>query len=261
MTDESIRSRWLRVVAPAAVVAVLAIVAVVVFVATDDDQDVSTAVTTTLPEATTTSTLTPASPATSTTTGATTTTAAPADTDSAVWPTAGSTRRFTDPVEAATSFATDFVGFTDPVVGEFQQGDSRSGEVEVRPRATGPVTTVLVRRLGADDSWWVLGTATANIEVDDPTALMTIAEPVKLSGRARAFEGNVNVEIRQDDATAPLATGFVTGRGDGVLGPFDDDLAYPTPTATMGAVLFVTHSAEDGRVWEAAVIRIRFPAS
>jgi len=69
----------------------------------------------------------------------------------------------------------------------------------------------------------------------------------------------VDVEVREDGATPPLATGFVTGRGDGVLGPFDSELRYEAAGTERGTVLFVTHSAEDGSVWEAAVIRVVFP--
>lgn len=258
VSDDRTRSRWLRVVAPPLVIAALAIVAIVVVVSDDDSEDVTTSPTTTQVVATSTASTAPGSATTRPT--ATTTTVAAADTDVAVFPSVSSDVRFTDPVDAATRFATDFVGFTDPVVGAFLQGDARSGEVEVRPRADGPVTTVLVRQLGTDDSWWVLGAVTANVEVDDPAALATIGSPVHLSGRARAFEGNVNVEIRQDGVARPLATGFVTGRGDGVLGPFASDLEFTTASSPRGAVVFVTHSAEDGSVWEAGVVRVTFAA-
>ena len=50
-------------------------------------------------------------------------------------------------MSAARGFATDYVGFTDPIVGEFQQGDARSGEVPVQATVIGPITTVLVRQL------------------------------------------------------------------------------------------------------------------
>ncbi len=46
---------------------------------------------------------------------------------------------------AVRGFTEDLVGFTDPVYGEYQGGDSRSGEVEVRAAPDGPVTTVFVR--------------------------------------------------------------------------------------------------------------------
>ena len=135
-----------------AVVAVLVLVAAGIIVVTRDGEESSP----------TTTTLAPTTTAAPPTTGAVNTT-------TAVYPTAGSSVRFDEPTDAARAFAVDFVGFVDPVVGEFQQGDSQSGEIEIRPSTSGPVTTVLVRRLG--ESWWVLGAATANIELKDPAAL------------------------------------------------------------------------------------------
>ena len=41
----------------------------------------------------------------------------------AVWPLPDSETRYTDPVEAARGFAVDFVGFIDPVLGEFLVAD------------------------------------------------------------------------------------------------------------------------------------------
>jgi len=259
MNNTTTRSRRAPIIVAAIVVLVVAIIAIAIVV--NDDDNVSTSATTTAPDPTAstsaaaTPTSTPTTTAPPTTAGSPTTTLAP--TDGAVWPVASPQRQFSDPSDAARAFATEFVGFAAPVVGAFQAGDSRSGEVEVRPRSTGPVTTVLLRQLGPDANWSVTGTATAGIEIDDPTGLATISSPVRLSGRAQAFEGTVDVEVRADGEATPLATGFVTGRGD-MLGPFDARLRYAPTNATGGSVVFFTRSAENGEVWEAAVIRVRF---
>src|SRR5689334_12156148 len=129
------RTLWL-VLALAVLVAAAVIVA---FVRRDDT--VATTPTTS-PAATTPATSAPATSAPATSAPAT----LPVDTSTAVWPPAGGAR-YTEPVAAAKGFATDLLGFVDPVVGVYQAGDSRSGEVEVRPVATGPVTTVVVRQL------------------------------------------------------------------------------------------------------------------
>ncbi|MEZ5378802.1 MAG: protease inhibitor I42 family protein [Acidimicrobiales bacterium] len=209
-----------------------------------------------------------APPTTTTTTSTTTTEASTTTTDlsayeSAVWPWAGATdgpgaQRFTDPTSAATSFAVDFVGFTDPVVGEFMQGDSRSGEIEVRNRVDGPATTVFVRQLGADDTWWVLGAASGNIVIDQPGALDALTGEMTVVGRARTFEGNVEVLLRADGLVEPIVSGNVTGRGDGEFGDFTETFAVPTVDARGGAAVFLARSAEDGSVWEAGVIRVLF---
>lgn len=249
-------SRWAGPVVPALVVAALAIAALVLVVLTDEGDDTTPTTTTTVEPATTTGPGIVTS-STTTTTTTTPTTTAPSAADQAVWPPPGSTD-FDDPVDLVRSFAEEYVGFTDPTVGEFLQGDARSGEVEVRPAADGPVTTVLVRLLGAGDAWSVIGTATADVEVASPMPLATVGDSVRLAGRARAFEGHVDVEVRADGVDEPIARGFVTGSGDGELGPFDEQLDVPPSPAPAGSVVFVIRSAEDGRVWEAAVVRVRF---
>jgi hypothetical protein len=236
-----------------AVAVIAALVAVVLW--QDEGDDVTTEPTTTEAPATTAT----SAPSTTQATEPSTTTAppaAPVDTSTAVFPDA-SGARFYDPEDAARAFAVDFVGFTDPLVGEFMQGDARSGEVEVRPMADGPATTVFVRQLGTDGSWWVLGSATANITTDAPGPGDAITSPVTVSGSAVAFEGTVAVEVRQDGAREAIGTGIVTGGGD-VPRPFSGQISFSSPTADHGALVFLTRSEQDGRVWEAGVIRVRF---
>ena len=67
----------------------------------------------------------------------------------------------------------------------------------------------------------------------------------------------MDVDIRADGRDEPLAKGFVTGRM-GEMGPFDSTLSFPSPHGGYGAVVFRTLSAEDGSVWEAAVVRVKF---
>lgn len=200
--------------------------------------------------------------ATTSTTGANPTlpTTTPIDTSTAVWPVASSTTRYSDPVSAARGFATDSVGFNDPIVGEFKQGDARSGEVPVQATTTGPVTTVLVRQLG--DSWWVLGSSTPNIQLTSPSALATISSPVHLQGTSTAFEATVNAQVRQDGVTEPLGTGTLMGGANGTMGPFDGTLEFSAPApGSSGALVLLTRSAENGDVTEATVVRVKFPAS
>ena len=208
-----------------------------------------------LPASTTTSVARPTTTTASTTTSSTTTTL-PSAPWIAVWPTVASGDRFGDPVVAARTFATGYLHFVTPVVGAFQQGDSRSGEVPIRSKSTGPVTTILVRQLGTDGSWSVLGATTPNIVLTQPAALATIRSPVRLRGSSSAFEGTVQVSIRQDDIATPLAQGFVTG-GSLQMGPFDSTFTFPAPTSSYGAIVLDTVSPEDGHVAEATVIRVR----
>jgi hypothetical protein len=227
-----------RIIVALATISAVALIAVALVVANRGGEDTATTTTTVAP----------------TTTAAPSTTV-PVDTTTAVYPSASSATRFDDPVAAARSFAVDFLGFVDPVIGELQQGDSQSGEVEVRPSSSGPVTTVLVRRLG--DTWWVLGAATRNIELREPTALATISSPVRLQGVSTAFEANVSVEIRQDGARSALGEGYVMGGSMGELAPFDGTVTFADPSASMGAIVLYTASMENGNIWEASVVRVR----
>jgi Immunoglobulin-like domain of bacterial spore germination len=235
-------------------VAVAVIIALIAALVWPDDSSDETAT-----EPGTTEVPTTEAPTTAPSTAPSTTTPAaePGDTATAVFPDPDTSRRFDDPVAAARWFAVDFVGFVDPVVGEFLQGDARSGEVEIRPQADGPATTVFVRQLGSDGTWWVLGSTTHDIVLDAPAAGDEITSPVALTGSALAFEGHVDVEVRQDGALEPIGTGFVTGGGD-VARPFSGEVEFATPTAERGALVLHTTSAEDGRVWQAVVTRIAF---
>ena len=191
-------------------------------------------------------------------TNVTTTTSTPTTDDATVmWPFPGSGTRFATPQDAARSYATSFLRFRSPVVGAFQAGDSRSGEVPVRPRSDGPVTTVLVRQVGSGEDWSVLGAAADTIEVAAPDAGDEVSSPVEVSGRAHAFEGHVDVEVRVDGELGPIGAGFVTGGGD-EMRPFQGSVPFETPGEPFGAVVFFTTSAENGEVWQASAVRVAF---
>ncbi len=182
--------------------------------------------------------------------------AMPDESRTAVWPWADTETRYTDPVEAAMGFATDFIGFDEPIAGEFMAGDNRSGEVEIRAFETGPVTVVFVRQLTADDSWWILGAAGANITVDEPAAEAEVSSPLTVSGAASAFEGTVDVELRADGNGEPILEGFVTGSGGREAGPFSESFEFTSPGEIAGALVMLSLSPKDGSVFEATVLRI-----
>lgn len=249
---ESRRSWWYRL---GVVVAVVAAVGAVAFVVSRGGDGNGTS------SSTTSSTTTSSAIASSTTEGSTTTTGAEQETSAAVWPFPGNDQpRFDDPVAVARSFAVDYLHFRAPILGAFQQGDNRSGEVPVRPKANGPVTTVLVRQLGSDDRWWVLGATNTDIEIANPTAGQQLSSPARVDGRALAFEGTVRVDVRADGSADPLGQGFVTGGGD-ELRPFHGSIPFETAPAAAGAIVFFTESAENGEVWQAAVVRVRLASS
>jgi len=253
-------------------IAALVVVAAAVVLLADRDDDSEESVPSTSPAIETTTpadTTSPTEPPSTTTPSETTSPTDPPVTDPegdlpdeaaapAVWPWADSTTRFADPVEAATSFATEFLDMTDPLVGEFRAGDSRSGEVELQATALGPVTTVLVRQLTEDDSWWVLGSAAENITLEEPETGAMVQSPLTLAGSALAFEGTVDVEVRVDGVVEPIATGFVTASGGPEPGPFEGSIEFDDPGEGSGALVLISRSSEDGAVLEASVIRLVF---
>lgn len=244
------RRRPVTVVAAVAVAGGLA--ALLLAVSGDDgegDEVVSGTATTAVEPTTTTGATSPAGPGT-------TATAVAVDRSAAVWPSAEATPAPADPVDAARRFAESYLGFTAPRVGPFRQGDGRSGEVDVRPTDDGPVTTILVRQASGDQAWSVLGATTPSIEVTSPGAGDEIGAPATVAGRAFTFEGHVTVEVRQDGRADPAGKGFVTGGGD-EMRPFAGEVSVAPGAGGYGAVVFLTHSADDGRVWQAAARRVR----
>jgi Immunoglobulin-like domain of bacterial spore germination len=200
--------------------------AALLFVACGDDQDdaadttaadsTTSVVATTSGGASTTSADTSTTGEATTTTGeATTTTGTTATSGAAgleqpaIWPAADVV--FETPEEAAEDFVTQVLGVP-PVLGEFRQGDTRSGEIEVLSAGEGDSSTgvvrsvLLLRQLGADSGWFVLAAVNENAAVTTPEAMAEVpAGPLTVEGMARGFEGNVVVSaFVAGDATAQL---------------------------------------------------------
>ena len=135
--------------------------------------------------------------ATTTSTADTTTTTEPAGLEQpAIWPAADVV--FGTPEAAAEDFVTQALGVP-PVLGEFQQGDAGTGEIELfspddDPSSRAVRGLLLMRQLGPDDGWFVLAVANDNASVTVPESGTTVAAgPLSVQGVARGFEGNVNV--------------------------------------------------------------------
>jgi hypothetical protein len=177
----------------------------------DDDKgttsEVTTSVvgeTTTNAEVTTTTagevetTTTTAAEVETTTAEVTTTAVSPAGLEQpAIWPAAGVV--FETPEAAAEDFVVQVLGVP-PTLGEFQQGDSRSGEMEVFSPGEGDAGRavvrglLLLRQLGPDDGWFVLAAVNHNASIAVPgSGEQVVSGPVTVEGVARGFEANVVV--------------------------------------------------------------------
>ncbi|HJV09797.1 MAG TPA: GerMN domain-containing protein [Acidimicrobiales bacterium] len=185
---------------------------------------------------------------------------------------AGSDRTYRDPVATARDFMTKYVGMDNPV--DFPSRTTGPGMVEVpmgpryaegrtplaNPRAR---FGVIVRQLGeqsASGPWTVTEVAAFDIVPSAPKALDRVTSPVRLTGQAHAFEGTVNVQVREDGMLAgqALGRGFVTGGGD-MRRPYTGEVTFRSPSKPAGAVVYTELSAADGQgILQAAVVRVRF---
>jgi hypothetical protein len=116
----------------------------------------------------------------------------------AIWPAADV--YLATPEDAARDFVSKVLGVP-PELGEFQAGDSRSGEMQVfsqRPEgSTGPKVErglLLLRQLGPRSGWFITAAVNDNAEITSPEARATVtAGNLTVTGKGRGFEALVVV--------------------------------------------------------------------
>jgi hypothetical protein len=111
----------------------------------------------------------------------------------ALWPLADEV--FETPDEAARSFVGS-VFKVPPVFGEYRAGDSRSGEIDVLIGELPAVvrSTLLLRQLGPEDGWFVIGAVNPHMTIARPEARAVVpAGKLTVSGTARGFEAQVSI--------------------------------------------------------------------
>lgn len=113
----------------------------------------------------------------------------------AIWPAADVV--FQRPEEAAGNFVTEVLG-GDARLGQFQQGDGRSGEIEIFVIGEGGVETailkslLLLRQLGPHDGWFILSAVSADASITAPESMSQVAAgPVTIEGVASGYEATV----------------------------------------------------------------------
>ena len=147
-------------------------------------------------------------------TTATPTTTAVNPTQPAIWP-AGDIV-FATPEAAAGDFVQVVLGVP-PLLGDFQAGDSRSGEIEVfSPGEGSPVSrsVLFLRQLGPSDGWFVIGAANSAISITTPqTGSEVTVGPLTVAGSARGFESTVLVRAFVSGRATPLLDEVITAGG------------------------------------------------
>lgn len=147
----------------------------------------------------------------------------------AIWPAADVV--FATPEEAAADFVRAVLtGGDDPTLGDFVAGDSRSGEIAVFSPGDGPGATplqhgtLLMRQLGPDDGWFVIGAVSDGATITTPeTGAEVPAAMLTVEGEARGFEGTVLVfAFSAGDRSTEFDLEIVRG------GPFEELEPYST---------------------------------
>jgi hypothetical protein len=120
----------------------------------------------------------------------------PGEVQPAIWPAADVV--FTTPEAAAADFLDGVFG-DGPMLGEFMQGDARSGEIEVFASENGvPIgqarSLLLLRQLGPDDGWFVLAAVSDVATITVPQSMATVpAGPLVVEGLGTGFEATIVV--------------------------------------------------------------------
>jgi hypothetical protein len=182
--------------------------------ATDESTTSTTVSTSTSDEGTTSSTVasttgssqsTTTTDSTTTASGSTSTTGVPTLEQPAIWPAPGVV--FDNPEAAAADFVSEVFGVP-PNLGEFQQGDSRSGEIEVLSPAEAGGTAIrsvlLLRQLGPEDGWFVLAAIGGNTITSPASGSEVVAGAIEVSGEGRGFEGLLVIEAFTAGSTTRL---------------------------------------------------------
>ena len=256
MSDRSFTTnqKWILTALSAAAVVLLVVIGVVVLGGNDNDD-------TGLAAGSSTTSTTDTSTTTSTTEPTSTTFTLDVDPYGVAFPAPTTSQRFDSAEAVARSYATDVLGFSELEMGDYQAGDSRSGEIPITDRPGHPETTIFVRQMG-DDHWYVLGSVAPDITVDSPAAGDTIASPFDTDGTALAFEGTVNVTVMTQADLESVGESFVMGSGTPPAGPFQGSIDFDAPTEDApGIVIYRTESAEDGHILQATSFPVRLHAN
>ncbi len=132
----------------------------------------------------------------------------------AIWPTADT--YFATPAAAASDFVSKVLGVP-PVLGDFQQGDTTSGEMLVysQPEGSSQKTErsrLLLRQLGARHGWFITAAVNDSEVFSSPVARATVsAGSLTVTGKGRGFEALVLVQA----FVAGNATKLASAQGHG----------------------------------------------
>jgi hypothetical protein len=154
------------------------------------------------------------------------------------------------PAEAVQEFV-DFIGFESASLGEFRQGDARSGEIDI-DTTTDPLvsgcrgTTTTFVRLDASDNWVVIGAATSDIEITSPAHDAVVSSPLTTRGTHTVMTGDgVRMQLWPDGADTPVVNQAVTtGGGIFTLGDFEATVTWPAGVSGPATAIYRSQNPE-----------------
>ncbi|MBZ9572400.1 GerMN domain-containing protein [Patescibacteria group bacterium] len=99
----------------------------------------------------------------------------------------------------------------------------------------------------------------SNIIVFNPKEGDEVGLPLKIEGKARVFEGTVNLRLREKEGGI-LVEDIVTAQSPeiGQFGPFKKELTYPLPKTREGILEVFQISAKDGSEIDKVIIPLKF---
>jgi hypothetical protein len=113
------------------------------------------------------------------------------------------------PEGAAEGFMARYFPDAGVTFGEFQQGDSRSGEIEVLGGGEGGGaellrSTLLLRQVGP--GWFVIAAVNPNVAITSPEAQSAVAlgGTLTVEGEGRGFEATIVVRVETPDGSETL---------------------------------------------------------
>jgi hypothetical protein len=158
---------------------------------------------------------------------------------------------FETPDGAAADFISTVFGI-EPLLGDFREGDSRSGEIEVLspgddddPSTVSPTgVLLLLRRLGSDDGWFVMAAVSDGVSITSPESTVEVAAgPLSIEGLARGHERNVVVSAFVAGAAQALDDDFMMA---GLITPEPYTVTLDLSGATPGDVVALLVRGDTG---------------
>jgi len=147
------------------------------------------------------------------------------------------------PEGAAEGFMARYFPDASVTFGEFQQGDSQSGEIEVLGGGEGGGgdllrSTLLLRQVGP--GWFVIAAVNPNVAITSPEAQTAVAlgSPLTVEGEGRGFEATIVVRVEAIDGSESVQEVGAGGSAE-TPEPFTVDVEIPgtlQPGTTLAVI-------------------------